>query len=82
MEKKIVSTDVAIIGGGTIGLFIYTQLKKKFKEIKVLERGNTNPSINLYPDVGLTGLFKLFLDALPKTLTKVFSVGQLPSDGE
>ena len=58
MEKKIVSTDVAIIGGGTIGLFIYTQLKKKFKEIKVLERGNTNPSINLNnDDIIIKGLF-------------------------
>ena len=36
MKNKIIETDLLIVGGGTLGLFIYAQLKDTFKNIKVL----------------------------------------------
>ena len=39
------------------------------------------PKFNLFPEVGFTGLFKLFLVVLAITLTNVFSSGHDPSFG-
>ncbi len=45
MKNNIIETDILIIGGGTLGLFIYSQLKKKFRNIKVIDRGGLKPKI-------------------------------------
>jgi len=39
------------------------------------------PKVNLFPEVGFTELFKLFLDVLAIKLTNVFSAGHEPSFG-
>ena len=69
----------------------------EFLDWALLEKGNyfnvpvgesspneTNCSVqrvNLFPEVGITELFKLFLDVLAIKLTNVFSAGHEPSFG-
>ena len=51
MKKKIIETDILIVGGGTLGLFIYSQLKNKYKKIKVLDRGGVKAKISKSKDL-------------------------------
>ncbi len=53
----------------------------KVGEFSPIETNCSVPKVNLFPDVGLTELFKLFLDVLAITLTSVFSSGHEPSFG-
>ena len=39
-KNKNLKTDVLIVGGGTTGLFLAERLKKKFKNITILEKGS------------------------------------------
>ncbi len=43
-QNKNIKTDILIIGGGTIGLFLAERLKAKFKEITILEKGSETAS--------------------------------------
>ncbi len=53
----------------------------KVGEFSPIETNCSVPKSNLFPEVGLTGLFKLFLDVLAIKLTNVFSAGHEPSSG-
>ena len=53
----------------------------KVGEFSPIETNCSVPKVNLLPDVGLTELFKLFLDVLAITLISVFSSGHEPSLG-
>ena len=53
----------------------------KVGEFFPIETNCSVPKLNLFPEVGLVELFKLFLDALAITLTNVFSSGHEPSFG-
>ena len=51
----------------------------KVGEFSPTEKNCSLPKVNLSPEVGLTGLFKLFLDVEAIKLTKVFSDAHEPS---
>ena len=57
MKNKIIDTDLVIVGGGTLGLFIYSQLKNTIKNIKVLDRGNFEPKITKTNDIINKGIY-------------------------
>lgn len=57
MKKKIIETDILIVGGGTLGLFIYSQLKNKYKKIKVLDRGGVKAKISKSKDLINKGIY-------------------------
>ena len=39
-SEKEIYADIVIVGAGTHGLFLYDQLKSKFKKIIIIEKGN------------------------------------------
>ena len=53
----------------------------KVGEFFPVETNCSVPKLNLFPEVGLMELFKLFLEVLAITLTNVFSSGHEPSFG-
>ena len=53
----------------------------KVGEFSPIETNCSVPKLNLFPEVGFTELFKLFLVVLAIKLTSVFSPGHEPSSG-
>ena len=53
----------------------------KVGEFFPIETNCSVPKLNLFPEVGLIELFKLFLEVLAITLTNVFVPGHEPSFG-
>ena len=53
----------------------------KVGEFSPTETNCSEPMLNLFPEVGFTALFTLFLDVLAIKLTNVFSAGHEPSLG-
>jgi len=53
----------------------------KVGEFSPIDTNCSVPKLNLFPEVGLTLLSKLFLEVLAIKLTNVFSSGQVPSFG-
>jgi hypothetical protein len=51
----------------------------KVGELFPIEINCSLPRVNLFPEVGLIALFKLFLEVEPIKLTNVFSEGHEPS---
>jgi|TARA_Y100000294_G_C8456106_1_gene296647 L-2-hydroxyglutarate oxidase LhgO len=56
-KKNILETDIVIVGGGTIGLFLYSQLKKKFNRIKILEKGENIAKVSKNSNIENKGIF-------------------------
>ena len=55
-----------------------TLIRLKVGEFFPIETNCSLARVNLFPEVGLIELSKLFLDVLATKLTKVFSEGQEP----
>ena len=82
MKNNIIETDILIIGGGTLGLFIYSQLKKKFRNIKVIDRGGLKPKISkknnlINKGVYHKGTFKKRAFGIGKQLTLGWSTSRI-----
>ena len=54
----------------------------KVGELSPIEKNCSVPKVNLFPEVGLIELLRLFLEVLAIKLTKVFSLGHEPSFGD
>ena len=50
-ELKKYNTEFVIIGAGTIGLFLFNELKKLNKSVLLIEKGSRQASINKAKDI-------------------------------